>query len=78
MPAAWSAKDERQYGHILKSCRSRGRYDMQRCKAIAGATVNTTRRREGRTLSEFTDQDKNLLVVFAIAAGLMALKLVSP
>jgi hypothetical protein len=51
---------------------------MQRCKAIAGATVNTTRRREGRTLSEFTDQDKNLLVVFAIAAGLMALKLVSP
>lgn len=51
MPAAWSKVDERMYGHILRSCGRRGRYGVQRCKSIAAATVNKTRRREGRTLS---------------------------
>ena len=50
MPASWSRKDERQYGHILRSCRSRGQYGAKRCKSIAAATVNTARQREGRTL----------------------------
>ena len=53
MPSAWSPKDERQYGHILKSCRQRGRYGTGRCKSIAAATVNKTRSREGRTLGGF-------------------------
>lgn len=53
MPAAWSPKDERQYKHILKSCTARGRYGKARCKRIAGATVNKTRRKEGRTLGGF-------------------------
>jgi hypothetical protein len=51
MPAAWLKKDERQYGHILASCQRRGRYGKARCKSIAGATVNRTRRQQGRTLS---------------------------
>lgn len=52
MPAAWSPKDERQYGHILTSCRKRGQYGEKRCKHIAAATVNKQRRLEGRTLGE--------------------------
>lgn len=49
MPAAWSPKDERQYKHIVASCRrKRG---AATCKRIAAATVNKQRRTEGRTLS---------------------------
>ena len=51
MPTTWSPKDERQYGHILASCRKRGRYGVARCKSIAAATVNKRRGREGRSLS---------------------------
>ncbi|MEE8385940.1 MAG: hypothetical protein V3S01_08485 [Dehalococcoidia bacterium] len=43
MPASWTAKDERQYGHILTSCRKRGHYGVRRCKTIAAATVNKGR-----------------------------------
>lgn len=52
MPAAWSQRDERQYGHILKSCRRTDRRrSMKTCKRIAATTVNKQRGREGRTLS---------------------------
>jgi len=47
MPAAWSRRDERQYGHILASCKR----SRKTCKRIAAATVNKRRRFEGRTLS---------------------------
>ena len=73
MPSAWSAKDERQYGHILKSCR----HGAKRCKSIAGATVNKTRSREGRTLSG-VEENRSLMIIFALAAGLTLLKLSSP
>lgn len=49
MPTAWSPKDERQYKHIVKSCR-RGK---KACKRIAASTVNKRRREQGRTLGEF-------------------------
>jgi hypothetical protein len=58
MPAAWTAKDERQYGHILKSCKKRGSYGVKRCKSIAAATVNKRRRKEGRTLSGMPGYEK--------------------
>lgn len=45
MPKAWSAKDERQYKHILKSCK----HGEKTCKRIAAATVNKTRAKQGRT-----------------------------
>lgn len=48
MPKAWSAKDERQYEHVRASEARRGR-SPSRAKAIAGATVNKTRKRQGRT-----------------------------
>lgn len=47
MPAAWSKKDERQYKHVLSSCKRRKSATI--CKRIAAAVVNKTRRREGRT-----------------------------
>jgi len=53
MPAAWSAKDERQYEHILESCRTgRKKRSLNTCKRIAASTVNKQRRIERRTLSE--------------------------
>lgn len=53
MPAfTWDAKDERQYTAIVRSCTKRGRYGVKRCKTLAAATVNKTRRREGRTLED--------------------------
>lgn len=48
MPQAWSAKDERQYKHIKASEQKQGR-STKRSKAIAAATVNKRRTREGRT-----------------------------
>ncbi len=53
----WSTKDERQYKHIVKSCSVSpvtskcspcAAKRLARCKRIAAATVNATRRREGR------------------------------
>jgi hypothetical protein len=38
------------YGHILSSCKKRGKYGVARCKSIAAATVNKRRSREGRAL----------------------------
>ena len=48
MPEAWSDKDERQYEHIKKSSKTRGR-STRRAKEIAAATVNKKRSAEGRT-----------------------------
>src|SRR5690606_986270 len=48
MPAKWSGKDERQYEHIKRSARQRGR-SLERAREIAARTVNKQRRKEGRT-----------------------------
>jgi hypothetical protein len=50
MPKVWTAKDERMYKHIVKSC-SKKRRNKRLCKRIAAATVNKLRKRQGRTLS---------------------------
>lgn len=47
---AWSKKDERQYEHIKKSARERGK-SKDRAEEIAARTVNQQRRQEGRTKS---------------------------
>lgn len=47
---AWTAKDERQYEAILKSCRKGGR-KKKSCQRIAAATVNKFRASQGRTKS---------------------------
>lgn len=44
----WSDKDERQYKHIKRSERQRGR-DSDMAEEIAARTVNKQRRIEGRT-----------------------------
>ncbi len=48
MPNAWTNKDERQYEHIKDSEKKTGR-SAKRAKAIAAATVNKRRKKEGRT-----------------------------
>jgi hypothetical protein len=48
MPKSWSNKRERQYEHIKRSARRRGR-SAGTAKRIAAATVNKTRRRKGET-----------------------------
>jgi hypothetical protein len=63
MPAAWTAKDERQYGHIVKSCLKGGR-PRKRCKSMAAATVNKGRRREGRTLSGLEGRRRALCLMY--------------
>lgn len=55
---AWSKKDERQYEHIRKSERERGR-SSERAKEIAARTVNDQRRREGRTENKTTQGTGN-------------------
>lgn len=47
---AWSKKDERQYEHVKKSERERGRSE-ERAEEIAARKVNEQRRKEGRTKS---------------------------
>lgn len=71
MPAAWSAKDERQYKHILKSCVKRGR-KPKRCKSIAAATVNKQRAEEGRTLEASPAGEGSIWLAAGIAAGVAA------
>ena len=48
MPSSWSNKRERQYEHIKRSAKGRGR-SAGTAKRIAAATVNQTRRRKGET-----------------------------
>ena len=47
---AWSDKDERQYEHVKKSEKDRGK-STDRAEEIAARTVNKQRREEGRTQS---------------------------
>jgi hypothetical protein len=48
MPSSWSNKRERQYEHIKRSAKTRGR-SSGTAKRIAAATVNKTRRMKGET-----------------------------
>lgn len=48
MPAKWSAKDERQYKHIVQNGKKQGK-STERAEEIAARTVNKQRRSEGRT-----------------------------
>ncbi|HVR43936.1 MAG TPA: addiction module toxin RelE [Thermoanaerobaculia bacterium] len=57
MPKAWSNKDERQYEHIKKSAKKKGR-STRRAKEIAAATVNKERSKEGRTKSKKSGRAK--------------------
>lgn len=47
----WSRKDERQYEHIKRSARQRGKSE-DRAEEIAARTVNKQRREEGRTANK--------------------------
>ncbi len=58
MPGAWSDKDERQYEHIKKSAKDRGK-STDRAEEIAARTVNKQRREEGRTPSRKTQGTGN-------------------
>jgi len=48
MPKSWSSKREKQYEHIKRSAKGRGR-SARVAKRIAAATVNKTRRKKGET-----------------------------
>lgn len=58
MPKAWSDKDERQYEHVKKSAKDRGKSES-RAEEIAARTVNKNRRNEGRTPNETTQGTGN-------------------
>ena len=58
MPEAWSNKDERQYRHVKKTAKERGRSD-DKAKEIAARTVNKQRREERRTANRTTQGTGN-------------------
>jgi hypothetical protein len=58
MPRAWSDKDERQYEHVKRSERERGR-TADRAKEIAARTVNKQRRSSGETPNRTTQGTGN-------------------
>ncbi len=58
MPNAWSNKKERQYEHIKKSAKKRGK-SPKRAKEIAARTVNKQRREEGKTPNKKTQGTGN-------------------
>lgn len=58
MPKTWNEKDERNYEHIKRGEKERGR-TMKRAKEIAARTVNKQRRAEGRTESSRTQGTGN-------------------
>ena len=58
MPNAWSSKKERQYQHIKKSAKKRGK-STKRAKEIAARTVNKQRRKEGKTPNKTTQGTGN-------------------
>lgn len=73
MPASWSEKDERQYKHIVQSCRTgKKKRSAKVCKRIAAATVNKTRAEEGRTLSSFESPRGAVWLAAGIGAGIAA------
>jgi hypothetical protein len=55
---AWSDKDERQYEHVKRSERERGR-SPDRAKEIAARTVNKQRRSSGETANKTTQGTGN-------------------
>jgi hypothetical protein len=73
VPAAWSAKDERKYKAIRKSCLAQDGRRTRACTRIAAATVNRDRKREGRTLSGLDGliSPFPILVEFAAVAALV-------
>lgn len=58
MPTSWTDQDERQYEHIRRSERERGRAE-DRAEEIAARTVNKRRRQEGRTPNRRTSGTGN-------------------
>lgn len=58
MPEKWTDKDERQYDHVEKSARKRGK-SAALAKEIAARTVNKQRREEGRTPNRTTQGTGN-------------------
>lgn len=58
MPKAWSDKDERQYTHIKRSLRQRGKSE-DTAESIAARTVNQQRREENRTRNKTTQGTGN-------------------
>jgi plasmid stabilization system protein ParE len=58
MPDKWSDKDERQYEHVKKSAKNRGKGE-DRAQEIAARTVNKQRREEGRTPNKTTQGTGN-------------------
>lgn len=54
----WTEKDERQYEHVKRNARRRGR-TLARSKEIAARTVNKQRRHEGRTPQRSTQGTGN-------------------
>jgi hypothetical protein len=58
MPDAWTDKDERQYKHVKKSEKDRGK-STKRAKEIAARTVNKQRRKEDRTPNKKTQGTGN-------------------
>jgi hypothetical protein len=58
MPRAWSDKDERQYEHVKRSERARGRAP-DKAKEIAARTVNKQRRSSGETPNRTTQGTGN-------------------
>jgi hypothetical protein len=58
MPDAWTDKDERQYEHVKKSGKNRGK-STKRAEEIAARTVNKQRRKEDRTPNKKTQGTGN-------------------
>ena len=56
--AKWTKKDERQYKHIKRSERERGKSE-DTSEEIAARTVNKQRRKEGRTPNKRTQGTGN-------------------
>ena len=58
MPSAWNRKRERQYEHIKKSAKERGKSE-DRAEEIAARTVNKQRRKSGETPKKTTEGTGN-------------------
>ena len=58
MPDEWTDKDERQYEHVKKSEKQRGK-STEKAKEIAARTVNKQRRKDGKTENKKTEGTGN-------------------
>lgn len=69
----WSEKRNRQYEHILENCKEEHPdYSLERCKELAAATVNKTRRKK-RELKGGIDDEGNLRESIDTSAITMAI-----